>query len=691
MFLKHGWLICLVLYFFYVIYWGFGFPNYISGLLGASYYFLPEKKIVNDFIQQGLIPLWNPYLACGLPLLADYQSACFYPFTWIHAWFNFSNKFDFSWVFHEFVAFYGFYLWLRLNRVGRLWSALGSIGYAGSAQMVLSWGFNGYPASLAWVPWVFWSAQSALKMGGVQRWTLVTLIFALELLSGYPPLAFYTFLFGGGWAIWMRAEMRAYVRLVFCGLTAILLTAVQWLPFFEYLAHGQRVLGEEYPYHFRADDFLRLINPYQGPIGSLEYHGLQSNGLFNPYIGIPALVLLIWSFFKPFSDKNSFWRWSALFILVWLAGRNGPADWLLPSGILNALEPSKAAFLFVFCAITASVQQGDGWLDSKDKKKRIMVLIVIVIWLLDGLILPFRIRQQMPNPYLNSSVLMTAQAVGKDVGDGRVIQLMTSSDYSWRLHQDLPNQILEGVQMMEPNTSGVFGIRTLAANNSLAPDGFLNLVRYGNKAYPYPGRLFDLAGVKAFLGKRKMPGPKYESVPIDGKFILNINKRVLPSLREVGGARYFENRPSVLEATTLENADVEKEVFLEKDPAGLIMSLPPDRRPLEGNKRSENLTSRYSPQRAVWVGETHLGSYVVFNETFFPGWKAWLDGRPVPIYRAYGDFMAVSVNEDSSHRVDFGYEPASFRLGLFISLVTLFLFLAMRRFLDIGAKVKGWK
>ncbi len=63
-------------------------------------------------------------------------------------------------------------------------------------------------------------------------------------------------------------------------------------------------------------------------------------------------------------------------------------------------------------------------------------------------------------------------------------------------------------------------------------------------------------------------------------------------------------------------------------------------------------------------------SIVVLNDTFFPGWNAYVDGKPVPTLRANGLFRGVVV-EPGEHSVEYKYEPLSFRLGVAISLATL--------------------
>lgn len=61
-------------------------------------------------------------------------------------------------------------------------------------------------------------------------------------------------------------------------------------------------------------------------------------------------------------------------------------------------------------------------------------------------------------------------------------------------------------------------------------------------------------------------------------------------------------------------------------------------------------------------------AWLVLLDAFAPGWEALVDGRPVPLYRAYGQFRAVPVPA-GTHEVIFRYQPASLRLGLLGSLL----------------------
>jgi hypothetical protein len=67
---------------------------------------------------------------------------------------------------------------------------------------------------------------------------------------------------------------------------------------------------------------------------------------------------------------------------------------------------------------------------------------------------------------------------------------------------------------------------------------------------------------------------------------------------------------------------------------------------------------------------------VVFSEVDHPGWEVRIDGEPVAHQRFLDTFIEVAVPV-GSHRLSFDFRPASFRIGLAISLSTLLLWIAV--------------
>ncbi len=61
---------------------------------------------------------------------------------------------------------------------------------------------------------------------------------------------------------------------------------------------------------------------------------------------------------------------------------------------------------------------------------------------------------------------------------------------------------------------------------------------------------------------------------------------------------------------------------------------------------------------------------LVVSTSWHRGWRATVDGAPAEVLRACGDFMAVEV-EAGRHEVEFFFEPASLRIGAYVTMLAL--------------------
>lgn len=78
----------------------------------------------------------------------------------------------------------------------------------------------------------------------------------------------------------------------------------------------------------------------------------------------------------------------------------------------------------------------------------------------------------------------------------------------------------------------------------------------------------------------------------------------------------------------------------------------------------------YKPERVEVEVEVTAPGYLVLTDAHYPGWRAWVDGREVPIATADLLFRAVYL-EPGRHRVVFRFQPRSFWIGAALSLGTL--------------------
>lgn len=60
-------------------------------------------------------------------------------------------------------------------------------------------------------------------------------------------------------------------------------------------------------------------------------------------------------------------------------------------------------------------------------------------------------------------------------------------------------------------------------------------------------------------------------------------------------------------------------------------------------------------------------SYLVLDDAYYPGWQAWIDGKPATIRKADYLLRAVQVPA-GAHRVTFTYAPLSYLVGMLITL-----------------------
>lgn len=72
------------------------------------------------------------------------------------------------------------------------------------------------------------------------------------------------------------------------------------------------------------------------------------------------------------------------------------------------------------------------------------------------------------------------------------------------------------------------------------------------------------------------------------------------------------------------------------------------------------------------------GGFIVYSNTYYPGWKATLNGSKIPVYMADSYVKGVVVDKPGEYQLEMKYQPKSFYVGLILtSLSTLGYFLLL--------------
>lgn len=95
-----------------------------------------------------------------------------------------------------------------------------------------------------------------------------------------------------------------------------------------------------------------------------------------------------------------------------------------------------------------------------------------------------------------------------------------------------------------------------------------------------------------------------------------------------------------------------------------------NRRPAGPPAAGELSAARSRADGASASVEAAAPGHVIFGRTYFPAWKARLDGSEVPVFVANARDLAIAVPA-GSHRVEFEYDRAPFQRGVLIQAAAL--------------------
>lgn len=219
--------------------------------------FVPWRTYAFELIRQGWLPLWNPLLGMGAPLLANYQSALLYPPNWILAFTAAGWGEGLLVLAHLVFAGAGTVLLLRRLGLGPLGQAVGGIAFASCSYLVARAGFFSLNAAAAYLPWLVLCADlaaEAARSGPSFRWLgaagALAGVIGLQALAGHAQSMAYSLVFAAAWSLWRAASQaggRAAGRLALlwlgAGVIGLGLAAAQLIPTAEYLVESSRGSG----------------------------------------------------------------------------------------------------------------------------------------------------------------------------------------------------------------------------------------------------------------------------------------------------------------------------------------------------------------------------------------------------------------------------------------------------------------
>lgn len=299
---------------------------------------VPLRVAAANLIRQGYLPLWNPYIFCGMPLHGASQAGLLFPLNWFYVVFSPPVATNLMMFLTYALAGLGAYLYARRAGADIFGAIATSLIWQWSAFLVEQIGHTNILHTAAMLPWVLWAIDTYAATGARRRGLLLAALVALQIFAGHQQTFAYSLMLVTAYAIVMaitdiRLRIRYLSSLAFIA-AGVLLAAVQILPTFELLRNSLRatatydffgsfsmppnfVLTFFVPYVFGGGNGLFFRAPYVGP---------QFFGEYVAYVGLLTIMLAFVAVILKPDAQAKFWGLVFAVSLLLACGRFLPLD-----------------------------------------------------------------------------------------------------------------------------------------------------------------------------------------------------------------------------------------------------------------------------------------------------------------------------------------------------------------------------
>ena len=99
---------------------------------------------------------------------------------------------------------------------------------------------------------------------------------------------------------------------------------------------------------------------------------------------------------------------------------------------------------------------------------------------------------------------------------------------------------------------------------------------------------------------------------------------------------------------------------------------------------------KYGNLSVVLQATSNGPGVLILADSYFPGWRVFVDGKEEKLLRANYFFRGVGISP-GDHRVEFRYDPMMFKIGLGVSLTTVLIlcFVTLIRLLKTRRQIEG--
>jgi len=654
-------------------------------------------------------PMWDQYLWGGQPLFGQAQPGAAYPLNWLLFWIPF-NKFGhipvdaLDWYFiaiHFMAAVFCYRLCRDLGRsqnasliAAMVFTFAGYLGSADRPQMI-----NG----AVWIPLIFlYLLRAGARKRIVVNGALAGAFLGISWLSGHHQVPMFTSLaFAGTWLYFVFREGRldslmaraAAISLVFMALCG----AFQMWPAYEYGHLAKRWVGapdsvgwnDAVPYSVHEQYSLAPVSLF-GIVFPTAHEGADT------FVGIVAVALAALAVAACWKDWRVRWLLAlAVGAMVYALGQFSVFQGLLyaivPS-LDKARTPEVATVLFGFSGAVLAAFGFDRWLaETASPWTRPVMMSTLAFGLLTvtaSLLILLANKMQFPD---DGTVLIVAFTA---LGLGALAYAVASGNLTQR-----SGGVLVMLLLAFDLYQGCFNLRVVAARADLNRDRFMHSITdnadIGDYLRAQPGIQRTEVTGDAFPAN----WGEWHDIPMYGGYLASVTANMLtfefhrdPAKKLWGVAYQIAAKPTAYADQEVFSGASGMKVY--KQPAAFphawavhklvrvtnndqlnwyimerlddmhsqavmfdpVPALPPCAAP-DAAADSVRLLEDHGSRVSLSV-RLSCPAMIVVSDTYYPGWRAYIDGAPAPIYSVNGAMRGI-IAPAGARSVTMRYRPLS--------------------------------
>jgi len=582
----------------------------------------PWRELALELEKRFELPLWNPYSFSGTPLLANMQSAVFYPLSILFFLLPYEAAWSMLIVLQPLLA--GIFLYFYLNNLKlNKWSSLiGAItfSFSGFGIAWMEWGTILHVG--LWLPLMLLSidkifthltsessklkAQNSklqLKSKNLLIWSFI-FIFCLtsSFFAGHLQIFFYLFIVSVVYFIarWVQYGRRVNILVLFFILNSLflILTSLQWFPTLQFISESARSIDQpdwqKEGWFIPWQHLIQFIAPdFFGNPTTLNYWGTWNYGELVGYVGILPLIMAIFALFFR-RDKKTFFYGTTFFIslIFSLPTIMAKIPYVLQVPFLSTTQPTRLLFVADFSLAVLAAFGIDYFLRHKKAivyPLSFMIFIFVGLWffvLEENIIIAKRnlvfptlvfaisttllfILIQLPKVYKRFTIMIYIIIVGVTIFDlmrfGFKFTPFTNKEYLFPNTKTISFlQKQTGQFRIMSTDSRIFPPNFSVAYRLQSVDGYdpLYLQRYGELIAASERGKPDISPPFGF--NRIIAPRNYDSKIMDFlgvKYILSLSDLRTERLTKVfqeGQTRVYENRNALPKTFFVENVEFTK-------------------------------------------------------------------------------------------------------------------------------------